>query len=325
MGADRWVLVVDAPGAERLDRYIAEHLPDLSRSRVTQLLDDGRVRLNGRLPRKSERPAPGDRIEIEIPAAEPSPLPPEDIPLRIIFEDEALLIVDKPAGIVVHPGPGHRSGTLVNALLHHVGDLSGIGGVQRPGIVHRLDKDTSGLMIVAKHDRAHRALSAALKRRAIRRRYLVACWGHLGADARVVEGAIGRSGADRKRMAVRDDGQPARTRLERLERWRAADLVRAGLDSGRTHQIRVHLEWIGHPVVGDATYGGGGARRISGPDRGWADTLERRVPRQFLHAAELELEHPLSGETLRFESRLPTDLAAAAAWARESSMPGADR
>lgn len=307
---------------ERIDRFIASALPELSRTRVAQLLDEGHVLRNGRPPRKSQRTEVGDRIEITIPPTRPTEILPEPIPLAIVYQDDDLLIVDKPAGLVVHPAPGHRKGTLVNALLHHVHDLSGIGGVARPGIVHRLDKDTSGLLIVAKNDRAHRALSAALKRREIRRVYLAACWGHLADDRKVVDAPLGRSASDRRRITVVEGGRRARTRFRRLERWRSADLLQAELDTGRTHQIRVHLAHIGHPVVGDADYGGGGARRISGPDRTWAHELERRVPRQFLHAWRLRMPHPADGREMRFESPLPEPLAAAAAWARSTSTPG---
>jgi 23S rRNA pseudouridine1911/1915/1917 synthase len=294
-------------------------VPQLSRSRVAQLLADGHVRLNGVLPRKSERPAPGDVIELELPAPEPVSLEPEAIPLEIVYEDADLAVIDKPAGLVVHPAPGHRGGTLVHALLHHIGDLSGIGGELRPGIVHRLDKDTSGLLLVAKGDEAHRALASALKRREIGRVYLAAAWGHLSADALVVDQPIGRSPTHRQRMAVVEGGRPALTRFRRLERWRGADLVRAELETGRTHQIRVHLSWLGHPVVGDEVYGSGGWRGISGVVRGWAQAFAKRVPRQFLHAAELRFRHPRTGAWLTFESPLPPELAAAAAWARETS------
>ncbi len=317
---ERHRLIVEAPAPDtRLDTYLADRLPELSRSRVAQLLDAGRIRLNGRVPRKSERPTPGDVIELELPPPEPTGVEAEPIPLDIVYEDRDLLVVDKPAGLVVHPAPGHRSGTLVNALLHHVDDLSGIGGVLRPGIVHRLDKDTSGLIIVAKNDATHRSLSAALKRREIGRIYLAAAWGHLSTDEVTVDEPIGRSRTDRKRMAVVEGGRPARTHLERVERWVAADLLRARLETGRTHQIRVHLAWLGHPVVGDDTYGGGAERGISGPGRAWARALTARVPRQFLHAAELHLRHPRSGEALHFTSPLPPDLARAAEWARETS------
>lgn len=318
----RRLRVEPAPAARRLDAYLAARLPDLSRSRIAQLLADGLVRVNGAPARKSQRPEAGDLVEIAVPAARVDRIAPEAIPLDIVYQDRDLAVINKPAGLVVHPAPGHHGGTLVNALLHHLTDLSGIGGVLRPGIVHRLDKDTSGLLIVAKHDRSHRALAAALKRREIRRVYLAACWGHLPADQVDVDQPIARSPVNRQRMAVVEGGRPARTRLRRLERWAAADLVRAELDTGRTHQIRVHLAWLGHPVVGDALYGSGGARGISGPAHRWARELAKRVPRQFLHAAELAFAHPLSGEPLRFEAALPADLAAAVEWARGGVQRG---
>jgi len=313
------LVVGELPGPVRLDVYLADRVPELSRSRAASLLEEGRVVLNGRVPRKSERPAVGDVIEVELPAPEPIGLEAEPIPLEIVYQDRDLAVVDKPAGLVVHPAPGHYTGTLVHALLHHLTDLSGIGGELRPGIVHRLDRDTSGLLLVAKNDEAHRRLSVALKRREIDRRYLVACWGHLKGDEEVVSAPIGRSPTDRKKMAVVADGRPARTHFKRLERWVGADLLSAKLETGRTHQIRVHLMSIGHPVVGDEVYGGGASRGMSGVVRGWAREFERRVPRQFLHAAELGFRHPRSGEWMQFESPLPPDLSAAAEWARSTS------
>ena len=306
----------------RLDVVLPLLVPELSRSRAAALLAAGHVRVNGSGPRKSDRVSAGDVIDVVLPAPVPSPLDPEAIPLAIIYQDADLLVVDKPAGLVVHPAPGHAAGTLVNALLHHVHDLSGVGGVLRPGIVHRLDRDTSGLLLVAKHDAAHRALASALKRREIRRAYLAAAWGHLGEERVRVEAPIGRAPNDRKRMAVVEGGRPAATRFFRLERWRAAELLRAELETGRTHQIRVHLAHIGHPVVGDPAYGGGSARRISGAARGWAQQLAKRVRRQFLHAAELRFRHPGTGEEMVFTSGLPAELAAAAEWARETSAFG---
>jgi 23S rRNA pseudouridine1911/1915/1917 synthase len=303
-----------AEGA-RLDAFLAGRLPELSRSRVVQLIAEGRVLLNGRAAKKSERVVPGDVVEVAVPPPVPSTVGPEDIPLDVVYEDAHLLVVSKPAGLVVHPAPGHRTGTLVNALLHYVEDLSGIGGVKRPGIVHRLDRDTSGLMRVAKHDQAHRRLAAALKRREIRRRYLVVAWGHLDQDRVTVDAPVGRSHRNRKRMAVLEGGRRAVTRFERLARWPAADLLEAELETGRTHQIRVHLAHIGHPVVGDAVYGAGGARGISGPDRPWAAELERRVPRQFLHAYRLTFAHPVTGQVLALEVPWPPDLAGVVAWA----------
>jgi 23S rRNA pseudouridine1911/1915/1917 synthase len=321
-GGEQRRIVVTDPSRSRLDAFLAGHFPDLSRNRVTQLLGEGRVRVNGAPARKSYRPAVGDIIELEIPAPAPSAVAAEDIPLQVVHEDDDLLVIDKPAGLVVHPAPGHGSGTLVNALLHHATGLSGIGGVLRPGIVHRLDKDTSGLMLVAKHDVAHRALAGALKRREIRRIYLAVAWGHLSADTQDVDAPLGRSRGDRKRMAVLPDGRRAVTRFRRLSRWRAADLLQAELETGRTHQIRVHLAHIGHPVVGDRLYGGGASRGISGPDRGWAAQFDKRVHRQFLHAAELHFRHPRMGDLMTFRSPLPQDLAEAAEWAETSSSRG---
>lgn len=310
---------VDEDGAgRRLDVLIAERL-EISRSRAEQLIAADQVRVNGAVPRKRDQPHVGDFITVRIPPPEPSSVAPEAIPLDIVYQDADLLVLNKPAGLVVHPAPGNRAGTLVNALLHEIGDLSGIGGVLRPGIVHRLDRDTSGLMVVAKHDTAHRQLSEALKRREVRRQYLTAAWGHLQTDSVTVDAPIARSAADRKRMAVVEGGRPAVTHFRRLERWRAADLLIARLETGRTHQIRVHLRHIGHPVVGDAAYGRGGERGISGAVRGWAVELAKRTDRQFLHAAELSFAHPRTGAPMHFEAPLPTDLAGIAEWARNTS------
>jgi 23S rRNA pseudouridine1911/1915/1917 synthase len=316
-------IIVDAPTG-RLDTYLARRLPELSRTRIAQLLSQGRVTLNGHVPRKSETPRVGDVVEVEIPPAEPSEILPEPLPLHIVFQDADLAVVNKAAGMVTHPAPGHRTGTLVNALLYHLDDLSGIGGVLRPGIVHRLDRHTSGLLIVAKHDRAHRRLAAQLKRREIRRTYLACCWGHVQ-DRQTIDAPLGRSPGDRKRMAVVEDGRRAVTHVQRLERWRAADLLRVRLETGRTHQIRVHLASIGHPVVGDDTYGAGWVRGISGPVRAWAQELARRVPRQFLHAAELEFRHPRTGARMCLTAPLPADLAVVAEWASRTSGPGDNR
>lgn len=314
-----WIeLRVDEDPGARLDSYLAARL-ELSRSRVVALLEAGHVLLNGRTPLKREIPARGDRIRVRVPEPEPSRVEAEEIPLDVVYQDEDLLVVDKPAGMVVHPAPGHRRGTLVNALLHAVGDLSGIGGVLRPGILHRLDRDTSGLLIVAKNDFAHRALAEELKQRRIRRRYLTAAWGRLPEEEMTVDAPIGRHPTDRKRMAVVEGGRRAVTRFRRKESWRAADLLMAQLETGRTHQIRVHLLHLGHPVVGDATYGAGREKGFSGPNRAWAQELARRTPRQFLHAAELRFRHPRTGEELRFRAPLPPDLRAVAEWASETS------
>ncbi|HSG81711.1 MAG TPA: RluA family pseudouridine synthase, partial [Gemmatimonadota bacterium] len=222
------------------------------------------------------------------------------------------------AGMVVHPAPGHSRGTLINALLHRAGRLSSIGGSSRPGVVHRLDKDTSGLIIVARDETAHRRLADALSRRKVDRRYLAACWGHLPEESLTITADVGRRRSDRKLMAVVPGARPARTEVERLERWRSADYLRVRLFTGRTHQIRVHLRHINHPVVGDRQYAENWERGLGGAGR-WARDLAARVPRQFLHAAELRFQHPLTGSTIELEAPLPPELAAAAEWARRTS------
>jgi 23S rRNA pseudouridine1911/1915/1917 synthase len=313
--------VVEVGGA-RLDTFLATQLPDLSRSRAVQLVAAGNVTVNALPPRKSYRVVQGDVVDVQVPAAQPAAFTAEAIPLDIVYQDADLLVLNKAAGVVVHPAPGHTRGTLVHALLHHITDLSGIGGELRPGIVHRLDRDTSGLMLVAKNDAAHRQLSAALKRREVRRTYTAAAWGHLRSDTVEVDAPIGRARSDRKRMAVVPGGRPARTRFRRTARWLAADLLEAELDTGRTHQIRVHLAHVGHPVVGDRIYGRGAERGLSGPGHRWGAELVRRVPRQFLHATRLQFLHPRTGDQLVFFAPLPADLAAAAAWATATSHNG---
>ena len=308
-------ILVEEGNDARLDSWLAARL-DLSRSRAAQLIEGGQVLLNGRPPRKRDVPVPGDRITVQHLPPAPSPIAAEDIPLDIVYQDDELLVVNKPAGMVVHPAPGHRGGTLVNALLHAVGGLSGIGGVARPGILHRLDKDTSGLLVVAKTDAAHRVLAEELKRRRVRRRYLTAAWGHLPEERFTVDAPIARHPGDRLRMAVVASGRRAVTHFRRLERWPTADLLEAQLETGRTHQIRVHLLHLGHPVVGDETYGKGKERGFSGATRGWALELARRTPRHFLHAWDLRFPHPRTGEELRFRAPLPPDLQGVVDWAR---------
>ena len=256
-----------------------------------------------------------------VPAPPPTALAPEPLPVDIVYEDEHLAVVNKEAGVVVHPAVGHRSGTLVNALLHRLGALSSIGEPDRPGIVHRLDKDTSGLMVVARTDAAHRQLSRAIARREVQRGYLAAAWGHVAEDEFAVDRPIGRDPKQRQRMAIVDSGRPALTRFRCLERWRAADLLAARLHTGRTHQIRVHLRSLGHPVVGDPVYGPGWQKGLLGAGGRWAEELDRRVGRLFLHAARLGFRHPATGEDLRFTSPLPERLQAAVEWARAAGRP----
>lgn len=312
MTRHRWTAEADASG--RLDVYLAARL-DLSRSRVAALLADGSVLVDGRPGKKSDPVSPGQEIEADVPAPVPATARPQDIPLDIVYQDGDLAVVNKQAGLVVHPAPGHPDGTLVNALLHHIGDLAGIGGTLRPGIVHRLDRDTSGLMVVAKSDRAHRALSEALKARRVKRTYLAALWGRLGDPSVTVDRPIGRHRRDRTRMAVVSGGRPSRTHFRHLEEWPAACLCEAELDTGRTHQIRVHAAAIGHPVVGDTLYGTGRERGFAGEQRRWAAELARHTPRQILHAHRLEFVHPVAGEAVTFHSPLPPELEAVRTWA----------
>jgi len=311
-------LLVATDDEPRLDRFVADRL-ELSRTRVHKLIADGRVTIGQRTPRKSEPLASGTEVQVVVPAPEPTEILAEDLPIDIVYEDEALLVVDKSAGMVVHPAPGHRSGTLVNALLHHVRDLSGVGGRLRPGIVHRLDRDTSGLLVVAKSDEAHHVLSDALRERRVKRLYRAAIWGHLKEDEIEVDAPIARDPLHRKQMAVVEDGRPSLTRARVRERWLRADFLDVALKTGRTHQIRVHMAHLGHPVVGDATYGAGWERGLGGPTRRWVRDLADRVPRQFLHASNLVFDHPVTGERLAFEAPLPADLAAATEWARNTT------
>jgi 23S rRNA pseudouridine1911/1915/1917 synthase len=312
------VLEVREDEGGRLDRFVAARL-GLSRTRVQALVAEGRVTLDGRAVRKSEPVEPGMVVRVVVPPAAPVEIRAEELPLDIVYEDEHILVVNKAAGMVVHPAPGHRSGTLVNALLWHAPDLAGVGGRLRPGIVHRLDRDTSGLLVVAKDDTAHRGLAGALKKRKVRRAYIAAAWGHLAESPLTIDVPIGRDRRDRARMAATPHGRPATTRVRVRERWERADLLDVALETGRTHQIRVHLAHIGHPVVGDALYGAGWERGMGGASRSWALELARRTPRQFLHAAQLAFDHPVTGERMRFFAELPPDLAGVAEWARATT------
>ena len=301
---------VSAETTERLDRFLADQL-GLSRTQAARLVADKAVAVDGTPARASRLLARGERVTVRFPDHEPPrTLQPAPIPLTVVFEDEHLAVIDKPAGLVVHPAPGHWDDTLVNALVARGTTLSG-GAEGRPGIVHRLDRDTSGLMVVAKTDLAHRKLGAAIAARRVRRSYAALAWGHLDASPTVIEASLARHPQDRKRMAVTPEGRAARTDAYVVGRFGVADLLRLELHTGRTHQIRVHLQHIGHPIVGDRVYAGGGSRRISGAARRAAEALERATPRQALHAAALAFRHPATGEVVEFHSEWPADLRAA--------------
>ncbi len=291
-------------GGERLDKALAG-ASGLSRERIKALLGEGRVMLGGKAATQpSLKPDAGTVFAITVPAVTDDEAEAEDIPLSVAFEDEFLIVIDKPAGLVVHPAVGNYDGTLVNALLHHCqGQLSGIGGVARPGIVHRIDKDTSGLLVVAKTDLAHEGLARQFADHSVERAYLAIVAGHPTPPAGTVEGAIARSSANRKKMALVADGRGkhAVTHFKTLEKLDSAALVECRLETGRTHQVRVHMTSIGHPLLGDPAYGRTPARlrpRLS----------ELRFARQALHAAVLGFVHPISGSELRFTSTLPADM-----------------
>ncbi len=298
---------VTTPTTKRLDRFLADQL-QLSRTQAARLVADKRVAVNGKLARASHTLQRGDQVVVTIPEREPPrQLRPAQIPLVVVFEDEHLAVIDKPAGLVVHPAPGHWDDTLVNALVGRGTTLAG-GAEGRPGIVHRLDRDTSGLMVVAKTDLAHRRLASQIAARRVRRAYAGLAWGHLSESPTVIEAPVARHTRDRKRMAITPGGRTARTDAFVVARFGVVDLLRLELHTGRTHQIRVHLEYVGHPLVGDPIYAGGGSRRISGAARLQAELLERVTPRQALHAAWLGFRHPATGAPVEFRSEWPSDL-----------------
>jgi 23S rRNA pseudouridine1911/1915/1917 synthase len=280
----------------RLDRYLAEELPDLSRSRIQQLIEQGNVQLNSKIcTSKKINIKAGDRITLEIPEAQPLKLQAEDIPLDILYEDDQLLILNKPAGLVVHPAPGHYDGTLVNALLAHCPNLPGIGGVQRPGIVHRLDKDTTGAIAIAKTDIAYQSLQAQLQAKTARREYLGVVYGAPKTESGTIDLPIGRNPQDRKKMAivpVEQGGRVAVTHWQVLKRLGNYTLIHFQLETGRTHQIRVHSAKMGHPIVGDPVYGSGRSLGVN-------------LPGQALHAWRLKLQHPVSGDLIEVTAPPP--------------------
>ena len=302
--------------------YLAEQMPDVSRSHIQKLISKAHVTVDGAPIRAGYKLQPGERVNVTVPPPEPTDVRPEDIPLDVVYEDEHILVINKPKGMTVHPAPGSRTGTLVNAVIAYSDDLSGIGGVERPGIVHRLDKDTSGLLMVAKTDQAHVALQSQIQARNVDRRYMALVWGATKFNEAVVDAPIGRHPTDRQKQAVIKDtkrytAREAVTHLKVLERFDGFTLLEAKLDTGRTHQIRVHCSFIGHPVVGDPTYGG--TKR--GIPSGYGKLDQRELSRlidglqgQALHAYSLSFDHPITGERLSFEVPLPPDIDALIEW-----------
>jgi len=320
-GGDRRRVQIDEERAgQRLDRVLAVALDDLSRARIQDLIRQGRVQSAGRtLSDPAARVKPGDVVEVEVPRAAPAEPEGEDIPLAVVFEDDHLIVIDKPAGLVVHPAVGHRTGTLVNALIAHCGDsLSGVGGVRRPGIVHRLDKDTSGLLVVAKTDKAHQGLAAQFASHGadgqLERRYRAFVWGDMQRPSGRIDLPLARSPSNRVKIAVVASGRRAVTHWSVRAEFTAAGHVLVSdlavtLETGRTHQIRVHMAHRGHPLLGDTTYGSSHKASLArlGPQ---SQAALLALGRQALHAELLGFVHPIGGQRLRFESALPADLAA---------------
>lgn len=305
MSAPRESIVDEARNGLRLDRALGELFSDYSRNFLANLVTDGHVRIDGSPATKpSQRVETGQLLTIDVPDATPSGIASQEIPLTVLHEDADVVVIDKPAGLVVHPAAGHPDGTLVNALLFHVKDLSGVGGELRPGIVHRLDKDTSGVMIIAKHDAAHRKLTEAWNTERVRKEYVALVYGTPSNERGTIEASIGRDPRDRKRMAVVAGGRAAITDYEVAERLRYVSLVRCRLRTGRTHQIRVHMKHLGHPIVGDPVYSGPQWRGI--PDKR-VQKLLSSLERQMLHAARITFAHPASGASMTFEAPLPED------------------
>jgi len=295
------------PVGARLDSFIASQLTELSRTRIQRAIEDGDLLVNNRVVKPSYRLREGDQIELDLSEPPPLDLLLERLPLDIVYEDSELIVVNKSAGMVVHPGAGIESGTLANALAYHFANLSGIGGAIRPGIVHRLDKDTSGLLVVAKNDFAHENLSDQFRNREVFKQYQALVYGNVAKDRIEIQARIGRSKHHRTRMAVvkGDAGRSAHTIVEVRKRLRYFSLVDVEIKTGRTHQIRVHLAYIGHPVVGDETYGSGRENTIR--DSAMRASIHS-LGRQFLHSAALSFNHPRSGERMTFGSPLPDDL-----------------
>jgi 23S rRNA pseudouridine1911/1915/1917 synthase len=305
--------------SERLDIFLRTKFPAVSRGAMQRLIEQGHVRVNGQTVKPTHSPRAGEKIEIHFPEPKSAAAQPEEIPLDILFEDKSLLVVNKPAGLVVHPAAGHEEHTLVNALLHHcAGSLSGIGGVARPGIVHRLDKETSGCLVVAKNDETHIALSEQFAGRVVKKIYHVIVCGEVPRAAGEIRAAIARHPTHRKRMAVHDDsdGRAAHTSWRVLEQLHHATLVEAQIHTGRTHQIRVHFQHLGHPVVGDDTYGAQKNKRLK-------ELANYAAPRVLLHAKELSFIHPRTEKPLKFSAPLPDDFKQALKLLRLKNKPSA--
>ncbi len=321
--------LVEESAGGRLDAYLALRLADVSRSNIQKLISSGHVLVNALAQRASYKVQPGDRISVTIPPPEPMSVGAEDIPLDIVYEDAQIIVINKAKGMTVHPAPGSKHGTLVNAILAHSTDLSGIGGVERPGIVHRLDKDTSGLLVVAKTDLAHCALQQQIQNRTAERRYNALVWGETQFNEAVVDAPIGRHPTDRQKMAVikdteRHTAREAITHLAVIERYKGFTLLEAKLDTGRTHQIRVHCSFIGHPVVGDPVYGG--AKRSLPAAYGKVEarditSLIHNLQGQALHACSLSFDHPVTHKRISFEAPMPPDMLEFIKWLRSSSSP----
>ncbi len=288
------MLINSENSGKRLDIFVSEW-QSITRSAAQKLITDEFVSVNGKAVAKNYKLRDGDELECELPEPIPTDAQPQDIPIEIVYEDNDLLVVNKPRGMVVHPAPGNPDGTLVNALLYHIKDLSGINGVIRPGIVHRIDKNTSGLLIVAKNDTAHLSLAEQIKVHSFEREYAAVLVGTPKNMSGTVDAPIGRSPKDRKKMAIASNGRPARTHYNVVDQFQGYSLVELKLETGRTHQIRVHMSSLGHPVFGDETYGGGHTK------------LEQKIALggQCLHAKTIGFKHPTTGEFLRFESNLP--------------------
>jgi len=298
--------------AVRLDTFLRARYPAVSRGTIQRLIEQGEIQVDGRKIKPTHTPRAGERVEVHWPEARPAEAQPEALPLEVLYEDEALVVINKPAGLVVHPAAGHEEHTLVNALLHHCsGQLSGIGGVARPGIVHRLDKETTGCLVVAKNDATHLALSAQFASRKVQKRYVLIVCGEVPRQQGEIRAAIARHPSHRKRMAVDDDlGRQAHTSYRVLESLRSATLVEAALHTGRTHQIRVHFQFLGFPLVGDLTYGNRQNQRL-------AELTGYAAPRQMLHAEVLRFIHPKSRRVMNIQAPRPADFLDALSALRE--------